>query len=172
VQSSQVFEASSWYLGQETSQEQQLGSSGEVSRQDCSSSSQEEQAMKNLFIQFDSNYADEFDVEGFIVMPEVEWEAHKAAVTKLFEKKASLPLPEPDRQYSRRNREVRQVEVYFGTNESMIYEDLDSYLSSFKVTELTDEDHAVLQKLFKPAYGAIKSGMLVMIEPENFDEED
>lgn len=126
--------------------------------------------MKQLFIQFSSNYADEFDVEGFTVMPEEQWEAHKLAVTKLFEKKASLPLPEPEKKYSRRNNEIRQVEVYFGTNESMIYENLQSYLDCFSTTELSDSEHELLLKLFKTARGAIKSGMLVMIEPEYFDD--
>lgn len=103
----------------------------------------------NILIQFSSNYADEFDVEGFIVLPEKEWEAHKAAVALRFE-------------------EQEEIEIYFGTNESMIYESLDSYLCCFRTTVLSDEEHAVLQKLFNPphqhAIGPISNGMVVMID--------
>ena len=102
--------------------------------------------MINLLIKFASNYADEFDVEGFIVMSEDEWFAHKDAVTSRFENED-------------------EIEVYFGTNESMIYESLDCYLDSFKITELTDEEHSVLQKLFNPSHQpVISNGMVVMID--------
>ena len=42
---------------------------------------------KMLLIKFSNNYADEFDVEGFMVWPETKWEKHKAAATRFFAKR-------------------------------------------------------------------------------------
>jgi hypothetical protein len=124
---------------------------------------------QKVLVQYDSNYADEFDVSGFCVMTKADWEKHAAKATDLFNKRAAKPLPEPDKQYSRRNQEARQVEVYFGTNESMIYETLDCYLRSFKITELADADLKTLQKFFgKDPH----QGMVVMIDDYVFEEED
>src|SRR5271157_230915 len=104
---------------------------------------------KQLLIQFNADYADEFDIEGFIVMTEEQWEAHKALAKTHFDKKATAPLPfplsEPD---SYENRGRHETEVYFGTNEAMIYESYEDYMRSFKVTPLSVQGYDVLKELF------------------------
>ena len=118
---------------------------------------------KNLLVKYDNNYADEFDVEGFFVTTEEEWEKHKAQVTKFFEKREAGKDP-----LKRRYRDG--VEVYFGTNEQIIYETLDCYLRSFTATEVSDEELAVLKKYFN-RYDGVKFGMLCMLEDLEEDED-
>lgn len=115
--------------------------------------------MKNLFIEFNSNYADEFDISGFLIMSEEEWEEHKLVAEKRF---SSL---EPTERSTRRG-ESPSLEVYFGTNEQIIYESLSEYLRSFTVTEISDEERATLEKFFKPSWGPLRYGTLAMIEAE------
>ena len=115
-----------------------------------------------LLIKFDSNYADEFDTEGFIVMSQSEWLKHITHVEKHFEKWNKTH--EPDRWGNRHG-----IEVYFGTNESMIYETFDCYRRSFKVAELSESDYEVLKRLFGKSYGPIKNGMVTMIDIEDPD---
>lgn len=120
---------------------------------------------KMVLVKYDSNYADEFDVEGFIVMPQSEWLKHITGVEKHFQKWDSEH--EPDRWGNREG-----IEVYFGTNEQMIYEGFESYRRSFEVSELSDADYETLKRLFGKSYGGnIRHGMVVMIELEE-DEED
>lgn len=143
---------------------------------------------KQLLIEFNANYADEFDIEGFIVWSEEEWEAHKAMAKEHFQKKASAPLADPSaRPDSYTNRTARETEVYFGTNESIIYEDYEDYMRSFTVTPLSVEGYRVLKELFNehhegyewkhagkkhvvPSRDVIRSGMLAMISKE--EDED
>ncbi len=120
---------------------------------------------KMLLLRYSNNYADEFDVDGFIVMSESAWEEHKAMAAKIFEEKA-------------------EVEVYFGTNEWISYYDLEEYVDSFKVTELTDTQFQVLKELFGvhyneysyshagvlitvPARDEIENGMLAMLKQKD-----
>jgi hypothetical protein len=119
-------------------------------------------AEKMLLIKFDCNYADEFDTEGFIVMSQSEWLQHIVGVEKMFERWNKDH--EPDRWGNREG-----IEVYFGTNEQIIYETFESYRSSFSTTELSDTDHETLKRLFGKSYGAIKNGMVVMIDVEDPD---
>jgi hypothetical protein len=120
---------------------------------------------KMLLVKFDCNYADEFDTEGFIVMSESEWLKHITHVEKHFENWNKTH--EPDRWGNRQG-----IEVYFGTNEAIIYEAFDSYRSSFSTSELSDSDYDTLKRLFGKSYGPIRNGMVVMIDPEDPDLED
>lgn len=110
----------------------------------------------NLLIQFDSNYADEFDVEGFLVMTKEEWETHKAAIQKRFD---ALPPKDPSKYYG------EELEAYFGTNESLSWGSMDAYLHDFKVTEISDEEHAVLKKFFGER---IRNGTVVMLDEGDY----
>lgn len=124
---------------------------------------------KQLLIEFNANYADEFDVEGFIVMSETQWEAHKAYAKKHFE-------------------ENGHTECYFGTNESCDYSDYDDYMRAFNVTALSEQGYAVLKELFNehregyeweyngkkhvvPSSDVIRCGMLAMLKPEDDEDE-
>jgi hypothetical protein len=121
-----------------------------------------------LLVKFHSNYADEFDVEGFIVMSTSQWQAHNEGVAKVFEnKKANAPPPDPSKQWDRRHTDACTVEVYFGTNEQMMYESLEDYMRCFDISSLTDDEVAVLTKLFARGYGEIQNGMLPMIPWED-----
>lgn len=84
---------------------------------------------KPLLIKLHRNWADEFDVEGFVVMDASAWEEHKALAKVEFEKKGS-------------------IERYFGTNESLDFGSLEDYLDSFAVLELTMEEYEVFKKFF------------------------
>lgn len=149
-----------------------------------------------LLINFNANYADEFDIEGFIVMTEKAWEEHKAFAKSLFEKKAAgrkapreLPEDHTDPTYwqiyeERRDYErTQETEVYFGTNEFISYYDYEDYMRAFEVTPLSEQGYAVLKELFNehhegyewehegvkhvvPTRDVIRCGMLAMLAPE------
>lgn len=143
---------------------------------------------KQLLIKFNADYADEFDIEGFIVMTEEQWEEHKAMAKAHFDKKENAPLPFPEEDPdSYGNRRRNETEVYFGTNEAMIYDDLESYMRSFTVTALSVQGYEVLKELFNehsngyewehegvkhvvPARDVIRCGMLAMLSEENEDD--
>jgi hypothetical protein len=125
---------------------------------------------KQLLIEFNCNYADEFDVEGFIVMTESEWANHQEVSKKYFDNHAG-------------------AECYFGTNESCEYSDYDDYMRAFSVTPLTVVEYRVLKKLFNehvegytyefegvthtiPTRDTIRNGTLAMIQSEENEEED
>jgi len=116
-----------------------------------------------LLVKFDSNYADEFDVEGFTIMSETEWEEHKAKVTAFFERR------DQTRQKDQWGNYRDGVEVYFGTNEQIIYETLDCYLRSFKVQKISQEEIKVLKKFFGKE---VKFGMMCMLDDYELEEED
>lgn len=127
---------------------------------------------KMVLVKFDSNYADEFDVRGFVVMTATEWDRHKVLAEKVFVKKANVPLSEPDQKYSRRNEQARRVAVYFGTNEAIVYANFKEYLSSFEVVELDEYEYATLKKLFTEWQdGPIGSGTVAMLDAAIEDDE-
>lgn len=121
---------------------------------------------KMVLVKYDCNYADEFDLEGFIIMPQLEWLKHITSVQKHFEKWDSEHAP--DRWGNREG-----IEVYFGTNEQVIYEGFESYRRSFTVTDLSDADVETFKRHFGKSYGGhIRHGMLAMIELEDEEAED
>jgi len=121
---------------------------------------------KMLLVKYDCNYADEFDIAGFIVMTQSEWLKHITGVERHFQQWDNEHAP--DRWGNRQG-----IEVYFGTNEQIIYEGFESYRRSFEVTELSDSDYETLKKLFGKSYGGnIRHGMLAMIELEDPDLEE
>ena len=91
---------------------------------------------KKLLIKFQADYADEFDVYGFWVTTEKEWEKHKDYVAKL-EADGNITFP---------------YEAYFGTNEALEFYNMEDYLRNFKVQEITDEQYNALVSLFGPSY--------------------
>ena len=140
---------------------------------------------KLLLVKFDSNWADEFDVDGFVVWPESKWQAHKDAVTKWFENRAAKRGPKPelpphnDPTYWTIYDQVRkwergeEVERYFGTNESMTYSSAEDYFRCFKTTEITAEEYEVLKRLFKEDWRKdIRYGMFLDLEDKLEDEEE
>jgi hypothetical protein len=88
--------------------------------------------MSKVLIIGNTNYADEFDLDFFHVVEADEWEEIKKITAKYFEKVGDT-----------------EQEVYFGTNEQIIFCGYNDWLRSFKVKELSDEEAATLKKLFE-----------------------
>ena len=80
-------------------------------------------------VKYDSNWADEMDIDGFRLFTDKQWEKYQKDFQKHFKK---------DKRYT----------YYVGTNEDIEYGDFDGFMSDFKVSEITDEEAAVLSKLF------------------------
>lgn len=119
-----------------------------------------------LYIEFNCNYGDEFDLNGFIILTESQWEDHKKLAKKVFDKKASTPLPEPEKEYSWANSEARIVNLYFGTNEYLPFDSLESYLDCFKLKNISYEECIFFEKFFQKHNG-IKNGVFVMIQEDS-----
>lgn len=81
-----------------------------------------------LLLKFSENYADEFDVYGFIALSEQDWEDYKTKVRELIGDNT--------------------FDYGFGTNESIDFNDADSYIDSFNEKKITDEEYAFLLKNF------------------------
>lgn len=80
-----------------------------------------------VLIKFEDNYADEFDVYGFVVTTKELYEAHKAKIKRL----------------------NREIEICFGTNESLSWSTPEEFLNSWKVSNLTDAEADVFESNFK-----------------------
>jgi hypothetical protein len=89
----------------------------------------EEKMEQHLLITLNRDWADEFNVEGMVVLSASEWEAHKKLAQDYFEEKGS-------------------AEVYFGTNEFLEYSSYNEYIKEFKITELNKKQFDVLKELF------------------------
>jgi hypothetical protein len=150
------------------------------------------QPEKQLLLTYHQNYADEFDVEGFLVLSESDWEKHKDLAARVFgpkeeaaKKKAEEAKKKKEYYYDR----GVEVEVGFGTNEEVTYHSLEDYLSSFKIKELTPEQYKVLDELFGvhtkeysygrgknkvtvPAAHKIENGMPCLITEDHLDEDE
>lgn len=88
---------------------------------------------KRFLAVFDSNYADEFDVSGFAIWDE-------EMVTE---------FDEAVKQYFKTHNEL---EIWFGTNESLLWESASEVIRSFKFTEISAEEETTLNKLFGKSY--------------------
>lgn len=115
-----------------------------------------------LLIKYHNNYADEFDVNGFIVMSKEDWETHIKEAEEIFKKQ---PVKETFRGSG--DPRPKAIEIYFGSNESIEYRDFKDYLSSFKVTEITDQEAGFFQKFFRGKHGTI-----LMLEVDDYDDND
>lgn len=80
------------------------------------------------------DYADEFNIGGFTIMPTVEWKEliHKI---KLYE--SSL---------------FSDCEFYFGTNECIIIQSFDEFLEGIDVQNITKQEYDIINELFGESY--------------------
>ena len=104
--------------------------------------------MGKLLIKFEGNWADEMDVYGFTIISEEHWKYKNLEWTH-------TPFP---------------YEYGVGTNESIIFEDIQEYLRSFKVEKISDDEIKCIQKFF----GDRDFGRVCWIEgeaPDSFYEE-
>lgn len=83
-----------------------------------------------LLVEFNDNWADEFDVEGWFVAEEEVWEKF---IQALYDSPQKLDSG---------------FELYFGTNEGIEYRNIKEYLKHFSVRTITDEQAKVLIDLF------------------------
>lgn len=102
-----------------------------------------------LLIKLDTNWADEFDVQGFFTTTRKAWDEHLAAVKRYFENSDEL-------------------ELYFGTNEALTFDSYEEYADAYTASELSDEQFSQLVALFGRSYsGEIEFGITA-----RFDEDD
>ena len=85
--------------------------------------------MSDVLLKFDGSWADEIDLQGFIVMTDKEWKDYKKEVSRLHSSS--------------------DFSVNIGTNEDVTFIDADDYFDSFEVTKLQTDESVVLRKLFK-----------------------
>lgn len=98
---------------------------------------------RTYLVKFEADYADEFDVYGFRVMNESQFQEFTANLEK-------IKFPQ---------------EVYFGTNEAVEFESLDEYKRAFKSKEIDRNEHLVLKRLFgNDWYGTVDFGHFLQIE--------
>jgi len=88
-----------------------------------------------ILLKCEADYADEFDVYGLVIIDSEEWENFKKQVH-------DIDYP---------------IEIYFGTNEAILFESSDSVLQSMTPYEITEDEAAVFEKFLKPSYS--KSGI-------------
>lgn len=81
-----------------------------------------------LLVKYDSNWADEMDINGFKVLTDKQWEKYQRDFKKHFKEECYT--------------------YYVGTNEEIEYSDFEEFRNNFNVSEITDEEAAVLKKLF------------------------
>ena len=93
--------------------------------------------MKHYLVKFNDCYADEFDVEGFMLMNEKDLK----------------------RFYKRVERTEYPIEFYFGTNEFIEYISKEHYLENVTVQEISESVYSTLKELFpNEIYGTFLTG--------------
>lgn len=131
-----------------------------------------------VFVSFEDNYADEFDVYGLALYKTREEFLLDLYKTWLFEYLESGECPEVEG-YLKANDEDfddyfekvtleelkgfikaadkyyedNEQEFYFGTNEAVIYESFKEFQKCFKVKDITDEEYKTLKKFIGETYG-------------------
>lgn len=90
-------------------------------------------------IDWDIDYADEFDVVGFIACTDKQYE-------KMYQDSLDA-FKEREESYEDKS-SAFPIEIYFGTNEAITFESQEDYFNSFQVESISDEELKVLQKIF------------------------
>ena len=89
--------------------------------------------MSKVLVTFEKNWADEFDIYGFAVLEKAEWENAIESFKNA----------------------TKYESYYFGTNEGwdpdQIEEEKDDWIDAWTAKDITDEEAAILLKLF-PSY--------------------
>lgn len=82
--------------------------------------------MSKLLISYSDNWADEMDIDGFVIKEEKEWKEIEKSL-KAFKK---------------------SIFVGFGTNEDNEYRNGKNFLETIEVEKITDEEYKILKKFF------------------------
>jgi hypothetical protein len=86
-----------------------------------------------VLVTYKSNWADEMDVTGFVVIPKQRWKELQIIAKKVFELR-------PD------------IELYIGTNESINYDSYASYKADLIARGLSEVEVKVLRRFFPSAF--------------------
>ncbi|TFG99045.1 hypothetical protein E4H12_04075 [Candidatus Thorarchaeota archaeon] len=89
---------------------------------------------KPLLVTYNSNWADEMDIDGFYLTTQFRWDRFVERVNSHFKDKDDYTY-------------------YIGTNEEIVYESVEMLLSDFKVEEITAEEATLVLKLFGKGFG-------------------
>ena len=104
--------------------------------------------MSKVFLKWDTNWADEMDVEGTAIMDKKEWEDYRESVSKI----------------------KRSFDIYVGSNEEIEYSNGDALLREITAREMTDEEAKVVSK-----FVGMESGFTQFLRVVNlidYDEDD
>ena len=85
-------------------------------------------------IKYTADYADEFDCEGFGVFESTKWKSLCEKVEKSFVN-------------------CDNVEVSFGTNESLYFDSYESWIKSFSEVDISEEEYNFIMKNFGKTFG-------------------
>ena len=98
---------------------------------------------------FEDNWADEMDVQGFVILTEKRWEAYKASgIAK-----------------------NRRFSLCVGSNEDIEYQNGKELLKNIKVRPITNEEEKTITKIFGDSFGT--TNFLSYLESEDeYDEEE
>jgi hypothetical protein len=91
--------------------------------------------MGKVLVKSSADYADEFDVHGFVVMSEEDFADLDKKAKDFFDKS------------------TEELECYFGTNEAVTYDCYDDWKHDLTVTPITDKEADTLKKLFGRGFG-------------------
>lgn len=108
--------------------------------------------MSHVVVKLNTNWADEMDIEGFIITTEDEWKEYTKEIKKDF--------PE-------------DCEMYVGTNEHISFSNYEEFMSCLKVTKVNKDEAKLIKKLFGDSYGfGHKIWEIAEIIADNKQEED
>ena len=85
--------------------------------------------MSKVLIKYNACWADEFDCEGFAVEYKKVWEDRCKKIEEKFQNNG-------------------EVEVYFGTNESFIFDSYNDWIRNFNVEDISEEKANILSDIF------------------------
>jgi hypothetical protein len=94
-----------------------------------------------ILVLFDGNYADEFDIEGFTIMDEGEF--YKG--TSLLKHWPEIP-EDKKASYQKGKTVYKEMEVYFGTNEAMIFYGPEDFKNCVKEKRISENEIEALKE--------------------------
>lgn len=97
---------------------------------------------KFYLLKFQQDYADEFDVYGFKIYNEEDYNKYLELTKENYLKREET-----------NHRKQKVVTISFGTNEEVEFYSLENYLKSFDLVEITEDEFNILNKLFDGSFG-------------------
>jgi hypothetical protein len=108
---------------------------------------------EKILLKLDSNYADEFDVSGLLIVDREQWEKDKLLIGDY----------------------KKSLEMYFGSNESLDYENGKEFLEEIEEMVITEEQEKFLKKIFEEkyyAFGNIISDVIESVKSPTREEDE